>query len=250
MAKGFSHPKAIVNVGDGFEYLKNHQNEFDVIITDSSDPEGPAESLFQESFYALLKSALKPPHGIICCQGESVWLHLNLIKQIVSFTRNVFPSVAYAFASTPTYPSGTIGFLLCSLDEVRFRHWKSRKKNENFLLEKSAQRTGRWKNHRSIGHTFLHGWYSSSCFCFTGVRSKSNEFQNWKIDFEKKTPFFLGIRKETLMKFVQFRKEKEEEKRRSVDDLIRWLNQSFPLRSSDEFVESTDFSSSSYLIKT
>lgn len=95
MAKGFSHPKAVVNVGDGFEYLKNHQNEFDVIITDSSDPEGnpdgrsriiqetstpflssssstsgPAESLFGASFYALLKSALKPPHGIICCQGK------------------------------------------------------------------------------------------------------------------------------------------------------------------------------------
>jgi spermidine synthase len=40
MAHGFSSPKAVINVGDGFEYLKNHQNEFDVIITDSSDPEG------------------------------------------------------------------------------------------------------------------------------------------------------------------------------------------------------------------
>ena len=40
MAKGFASPKAVINVGDGFEYLKNHQNEFDVIITDSSDPEG------------------------------------------------------------------------------------------------------------------------------------------------------------------------------------------------------------------
>jgi spermidine synthase len=51
--------------------------------------------------------------------GESIWLHLELIKKIVSFSRDIFPSVAYAFASTPTYPSGTIGFLLCSLDQVR-----------------------------------------------------------------------------------------------------------------------------------
>lgn len=51
--------------------------------------------------------------------GESIWLHLDLIKQIVNFSRDIFPSVAYAFASTPTYPSGTIGFLLCSLDKVR-----------------------------------------------------------------------------------------------------------------------------------
>jgi spermidine synthase len=94
MAKGFSSSKAIINVGDGFEYLKNHPNEFDVIITDSSDPEGtkesmsnhvnfpiafvvhvyigPAEALFQQSFYSLLKSALKAPHGIICCQGNSI----------------------------------------------------------------------------------------------------------------------------------------------------------------------------------
>jgi len=141
MAKGFSDPKAVVNVGDGFEYLKNHKNEFDVIITDSSDPEGiyrknnstelinrksilgPAESLFQESFYLLLKSALKPPHGIICCQGESIWLHLNLIKKIVTFSRDIFPTVGYAFASTPTYPSGTIGFLICSLEKVKYCYW-------------------------------------------------------------------------------------------------------------------------------
>jgi spermidine synthase len=40
MAKGFLSSKAKINVGDGFEYLKQHKNEFDVIITDSSDPAG------------------------------------------------------------------------------------------------------------------------------------------------------------------------------------------------------------------
>ena len=29
-------------VGDGFEYLRNHVDAFDVIITDSSDPVGAA----------------------------------------------------------------------------------------------------------------------------------------------------------------------------------------------------------------
>lgn len=90
---------------------------------------GPANTLFQESFYALLKSALKPPHGIICCQGESIWLHLNLIKQIMSYTRNVFPTVSYAFASTPTYPSGTIGFLICSLEKVKSKVLSRRSMN-------------------------------------------------------------------------------------------------------------------------
>jgi spermidine synthase len=38
MAKGFDSPKLTLHVGDGFEFMGNHENEFDVIITDSSDP--------------------------------------------------------------------------------------------------------------------------------------------------------------------------------------------------------------------
>jgi hypothetical protein len=32
--------QANVIVGDGFKYMREHENEFDVIITDSSDPIG------------------------------------------------------------------------------------------------------------------------------------------------------------------------------------------------------------------
>lgn len=73
MACGFDSPKVTLTVGDGFEFMKQHSGQFDVIITDSSDPVGPAESLFQESYFALMKHALKP-NGIICSQGK---LHLN-----------------------------------------------------------------------------------------------------------------------------------------------------------------------------
>jgi spermidine synthase len=47
MASAFASPKLKLTIGDGFEYMKNHVAEFDVIITDSSDPIGPAVSLFQ-----------------------------------------------------------------------------------------------------------------------------------------------------------------------------------------------------------
>lgn len=40
MACGFDSPKMNLTIGDGFEFMKNHQAEFDVIITDSSDPIG------------------------------------------------------------------------------------------------------------------------------------------------------------------------------------------------------------------
>lgn len=40
MAKGFDSLKLRVHVGDGFQFVKEHQAQFDVIITDSSDPVG------------------------------------------------------------------------------------------------------------------------------------------------------------------------------------------------------------------
>lgn len=40
MAKGFFSPKLTLHVGDGFEFMKQNQDAFDVIITDSSDPVG------------------------------------------------------------------------------------------------------------------------------------------------------------------------------------------------------------------
>lgn len=40
MACGFESPKVHLTIGDGFEFMKNHREEFDVIITDSSDPIG------------------------------------------------------------------------------------------------------------------------------------------------------------------------------------------------------------------
>ena len=68
MAIGFEHQKVSVHIGDGLEFLKSHQAAFDVIITDSSDPVGPAESLFGFEYYKLLAKALKP-NGVVCCQG-------------------------------------------------------------------------------------------------------------------------------------------------------------------------------------
>ncbi|KAG8434786.1 hypothetical protein GDO86_012944 [Hymenochirus boettgeri] len=60
-----------------------------------------------------MKTALKE-NGILCCQGECQWLHLKLIKEMHQFCKTLFPVVQYAYCTVPTYPSGQIGFMLCS----------------------------------------------------------------------------------------------------------------------------------------
>jgi len=121
MAKGFDDPKMTLHIGDGFEFMKNHPSEFDVIITDSSDPIGPAASLFQESYFQLLRKALRPG-GIVCSQGENMWFHADLIKPLIASCKTLYPVVDYAYTCTPTYPGGQIGFILCSLNpETNFK---------------------------------------------------------------------------------------------------------------------------------
>lgn len=57
MAKGFEDPKLTLHIGDGFEFIKNHPGEFDVIITDSSDPIGILSCQVETNFH-LMQSRL------------------------------------------------------------------------------------------------------------------------------------------------------------------------------------------------
>ena len=82
---------------------------------DSSDPVGPAEALFRPEFYATMKSVLAPG-GVISTQGECMWLHLKLISDVITSCSDLFGTVEYAYTTIPTYPSGQIGFILCSDD--------------------------------------------------------------------------------------------------------------------------------------
>jgi len=115
MAVGFDDPKMDLIVGDGFAFLEKHQNEFDVIITDSSDPIGPAIVLFQKEYYALLKRALKSD-GILISQAESLWLPIVAapVISLIGDIKTLFPVVGYAYTQIPTYTTGQIGFILAS----------------------------------------------------------------------------------------------------------------------------------------
>jgi spermidine synthase len=116
MAVGFDDPRVKVHITDGIEYVRNApEGTYDAIIVDSSDPVGPAEVLFQKPFFEYMHKALKPG-GVVCTQAESLWLHLDIIKELAHMCSDIFTggSVHYAFTTIPTYPSGQIGFMLCA----------------------------------------------------------------------------------------------------------------------------------------
>ncbi len=118
MAKGYDDPRVTLFIGDGFKFMADRKGEFDVIITDSSDPVGPANALFEKPYFQLMKEALAPG-GTISTQGESIWLHLPLIDNLMTMTRQLFPTAEFGHTLIPTYPSGMIGHVVASLDPTR-----------------------------------------------------------------------------------------------------------------------------------
>jgi len=111
LAMGFDDPRVTVNIMDGAKFMEANQDSFDVIITDSSDPIGPASVLFETPFYNAMHKSLRDG-GIVCTQGECIWLHLDLISPLIKSISQTYRVVEYCFTTIPTYPSGQIGFII------------------------------------------------------------------------------------------------------------------------------------------
>lgn len=109
----FDDPRSRVFLDDGAQFVKQRKNEYDIIIVDSSDPIGPAEVLFQEPFYRSMFDALTAD-GIVVTQSESFLYHREVIEELATFNKKIFPHYSYYYTMVPTYPSGVIGFSFCS----------------------------------------------------------------------------------------------------------------------------------------
>jgi spermidine synthase len=113
LAKGYDDPRVQVKIMDGAKFMEENQESFDVIITDSSDPIGPASVLFETPFYKAMHKSLREG-GIVCTQGECMWLHVDLIRPLVDSISKIYSSVEYAYTTIPTYPCGQIGFIVAT----------------------------------------------------------------------------------------------------------------------------------------
>lgn len=113
IASGLEDSRVEVIVGDGFMHIAESDNEFDVIMVDSTEPVGPAVNLFSKGFYAGISKALKED-GIFVAQSDNPWFKADLIKQVQSDVKEIFPITKLYLANIPTYPSGLWAFTIGS----------------------------------------------------------------------------------------------------------------------------------------
>lgn len=105
--------KVEIRVEDAIEYIKDKENEFDIVLIDSTDPMGPGEGLFTEEFYTNVKKALKQG-GIVAAQSESPVVNKEEIKKMYTLLKKVFPITSTYTSPIPTYPGGYWAWAFCS----------------------------------------------------------------------------------------------------------------------------------------
>ncbi len=92
---------------DGLRFIRSRENEYDLIIVDSTDPFGPGEGLFTKEFYGNCYRALKED-GIMVNQHESPFYEADATACMRAHKRIVesFPISRVYQVHIPTYPSG------------------------------------------------------------------------------------------------------------------------------------------------
>ncbi len=100
-------PRVHIYYQDGLKFVRTKENEYDLIIVDSTDPFGPGEGLFTKEFYGNCYKALNET-GIMVNQHESPFYHEDAVAMQRAHKRIVesFPISRVYQAHIPTYPSG------------------------------------------------------------------------------------------------------------------------------------------------
>jgi spermidine synthase len=92
-------------IDDGMAFVRDTKQRFDVIIVDSTDPEGPGAVLFTQEFYAACKRCLTPGGVMVTQNGVPFFQPAELVKS-VGYFRKLFADGACYVAAIPTYVGG------------------------------------------------------------------------------------------------------------------------------------------------
>jgi spermidine synthase len=106
-------------IDDGMKYVARTDRRFDVIIVDSTDPQGPGKVLFSKKFYAACKRSMAPDGVMVTQNGVPILQSGELTSGIIKF-RQLFADGSCYVAAIPTYIGGhmAIGW---ATDNTRMR---------------------------------------------------------------------------------------------------------------------------------
>lgn len=107
----FDDPRTNLIIADGVKFVAETDQRFDVIIVDSTDPIGPGEVLFTESFYASCHQCLKDG-GVLVTQNGVPFFQGSEVVDTDQRMAKSFKDNGFYTAVVPTYIGGfmTLGW--------------------------------------------------------------------------------------------------------------------------------------------
>ena len=105
----FDDPRLELVIADGADFIREATQSFDVIIVDSTDPIGPGEVLFSETFYGQAKRALIDG-GILVTQNGVPFLQGEELTNTMRAFTALFSDATCYLATIPTYAGGPMAF--------------------------------------------------------------------------------------------------------------------------------------------
>ena len=101
----FEDARTELIIGDGAKFVAESERRFDVVIVDSTDPVGPGEVLFSETFYADCRRCLTE-RGVLITQNGVPFLQRAELDKSVGIFRKLFRHAGFYLAVIPTYAGG------------------------------------------------------------------------------------------------------------------------------------------------
>jgi spermidine synthase len=92
-------------IDDGMKYVARTEQRFDVIIVDSTDPQGPGKVLFSQKFYAACKRCMNKGAVMVTQNGVPIFQPAELVSSVAKF-RKLFADGGCYVAAIPTYIGG------------------------------------------------------------------------------------------------------------------------------------------------
>jgi spermidine synthase len=114
----FDDPRTELIFGDGVRFVADTAQLFDVIIVDSTDPFGPGEVLFNQSFYTDCRAKLRPG-GIVVAQSGNPFMERERLRACLARLDNVFRDTSFILTSVPAYLGGPFVFAWGSDDPAK-----------------------------------------------------------------------------------------------------------------------------------
>ncbi|MDQ4060186.1 MAG: polyamine aminopropyltransferase [Pseudomonadota bacterium] len=101
----YEDPRLDLVIADGMDYVAGAGDAFDVIIVDSTDPQGPGAVLFSERFYRAAQARLAEGGVIVTQNGVPFLQPDELVSTMTCFGR-LFADAGCYLAVIPTYIGG------------------------------------------------------------------------------------------------------------------------------------------------